>query len=83
MAVEVLDSLIRRLLSTDWDERIRGQALSQAARIATEGPRPARAIARGVVALLSVRDVDLRPLLGQRLLELTDALRGPRASGVA
>lgn len=74
-AVEVLDSLIRRLLSTDWDERIRAQATSQAARIATEAPRPARAIGRGMVALLSVKDVDLRPELGQRLLELQAGLK--------
>jgi hypothetical protein len=74
-AVDVLESLLRRLLSTDWDERIRAQATSQAARLAVEAPRPARAISRGIVALLAVKDVDIRPELGQRLLELQAGLR--------
>jgi predicted component of type VI protein secretion system len=80
-AVGVLDSLLRRLLSTHWDPLIRKQAMEKAAWLATYGatdaPKQVRPVARGLVALLGLADdLDLRPLLGQRLLELSGRLRG-------
>jgi hypothetical protein len=87
-AVMVLESLLRRLLSTSWDETIRRQATAKAAGIATfevaEAPRHARAISRGIVSLLSLRDAaDLRPQIGQRLLELIACLRDADSAGGA
>lgn len=76
-AVEVLDSLLRRLLSTRWDPLIRRQAQEKAAWLAMYGsPKRARPVARGLVSLLGLPDdPELRPLLGQRLLELVERLR--------
>ena len=77
-AVDGLRRSIGRLRETGWDEELRRRALERAAELATL-PRPGktRAICRAIVALLAIRDADLRALIGERLSELIDRL--PRA----
>lgn len=80
--VDVLDSLLRRLLSTDWNEKIRGQAVEKAAWIATHpAPRNARVLSRGIVSLLHLADEELRPEAETRLLELIGEMRESRPPG--
>lgn len=79
LPVDVLDSLVRRLICTGWDETLRRQAVATASRLAVQGGgKGARPLARAVVSLLQLQGpeaADLRPEIGRQLLELVGRLQ--------
>ena len=79
--VAVLDSLVRRLLCSGWDEKLRRQAVLAAAQAAAveraEGSGRARKLCRSILSLLALQGADaedLRGDIGARLLELLAGL---------
>ena len=73
--VEILDSLVRRLLCSGWDEKLRQQAILAVER--AEGSGRARKLCRSILSLLALRGADaeeLRGDIGARLLELLAGL---------
>ena len=86
--VEILDSLVRRLLCSGWDEKLRQQAILAAAQATAveraEGSGRARKLCRSILSLLALRGADaeeLRGDIGARLLELLAGLESTGRQG--